>query len=116
MKKIQNTDFEQRSYIFSINSVSFVKSMQKAGLQNEMTILLMKQSSQVSLKILDAYDIENEIEVNKLIIESLELLKSCHFLLQNIRVNDDKLLLNEKADLQIEASFLVKDIVKYLED
>lgn len=116
MNKLNSTDFEQRCYIFSINAISFVKSMQKAGLQNEKTILLMKLAAQVNSKISDAYDLENEELIKKVIAETLDLAKKCHEILMNLRAGNDKLLLKEKADLQIETSFLVKDFEEFLQN
>jgi len=112
--KIHETDLEQRSYIFTINVVSFVKSMQKAGLENPKLNILIKDVNHFNTLILDVFDMidENLIKIN--LKKSLALVKNCHELFMNIRCNDNKLLIQEKADLQIESTYLVNTISKVL--
>jgi len=115
MKNINSTDFEQRCYFFSVNTISFVKSMQKAGFQDEKSLTLMKFAGSIGTKILDAYDIEDEKTVENIVVECKKLAENCHNLFQNIRCGNDKLLLKEKAELQIDALKLSEDFEKFLQ-
>jgi len=111
---IQETDLEQRSYIYTINVISFVKSMKKAGIENENLTKLMKFASDFGKIILDIIDIEDNNIIKTKLEKSLGLAKNCHELFMNIRCNENKELINEKADLQIETTYFVNTILKLL--
>lgn len=110
---LEETKFENRAYFFSIDTVSFVKSMKKAGFGNEMLNMLINNAAKFNSLISDSYEVSGDVQ-KKMLDDSIELIKSCHYLLQNIRANDDKLLLKEKANLQIEASSLTQELIKFV--
>lgn len=97
---------EVKVYAFSINVISFVKSMEKAGLLDEPLQILLNAAKQFYDLYLDFVDEENRDTKPYILKECLKYGHKCWDILQNMGVPEE--FLNEKVDLVIDIAGLIK--------
>ena len=106
---------EEKIFVFIINTISFLKTLKKRGLTNERTeqlASLIAVLNDLYGKSADIKYIEQRIELWRI---GLEAFKKIHLLLMNLHYSDYDLV-NEKADLQIEASQLKDKLSKIIQN
>ena len=108
-KQIKNY-LEERIYFFSINVVSFLKTIGKKGYKNNLTSELSQNTLQLNSLFFDILDNKANISDIK---KCLSLSENCHKILQKIKI-DDKVIINEQADLQIDMSRIIKNLKKII--
>jgi hypothetical protein len=108
------SSLSNRVYIFSVDTIGFVKSLRKAGIESAQIYLLLKKAGELSTTYLDVEDVTDNKEFEKKISECKTFATIALDLLQKIEVN--KPFLNEKVNLTIEVSEFVKIFGKILED
>ena len=115
MKKLHARleDLSNRAYIFSINTLSFVKSIQKKGIQVPNANKLLKAAGKIADILLETADNKNIDDTRLDLTMSDKQLKVYSDLLQTIEV--EGLLANEKADLHIDSFEIQKEIAELLE-
>ncbi len=99
-------NIEVEVYAFSINVISFVKSMQKAGSGNEPLQILLHSAKQFYDLYIDYADEQDEDTKPYIFEECLKYGKKCLDILQNMGVPEE--FLNEKVDLVIDIAGLMK--------
>lgn len=107
-KSIEHESLELKVFAFSIDVVSFVKSLEKSGITNTVTRSLLNLANGFYSSYLAAEKALGEYAKNCFFEESKENAKTCLELLQSIDV--EKELLNEKVDLIIEVDELIRII------
>ena len=126
LNSIKNMDtqikkyLEERIYFFSINVVSFLKTIEKIGYKNnqtkevpqlsELTTNLSQNTLQLNSLFFDILD--NKVNISE-IEKCLSLSENCLKTLQKIDI-DDKVIINEQADLQIDMSGIIKKLKKII--
>jgi hypothetical protein len=101
---------EVKVYAFSINVISFVKSMGKNGLGNEPLQVLLHAAKQFYDLYLDFADEEEQDSKPYILKECVKYGKKCLDILQNMGVPEE--FLNEKVDLVIDVAGLIKELEK----
>ncbi len=99
-------NMEVKVYAFSINVISFVKSMEKAGSVDEPLQILLYSAKQFYDLYLDFVDEEDEDTKPYVLKECLKYGHKCLDILQNMGVPEE--FLNEKVDLVIDIAGLIK--------
>ncbi|MCF6243309.1 MAG: hypothetical protein L3J74_18480 [Bacteroidales bacterium] len=97
---------EVKVYAFSINVISFVKSMEKAGTGDEPLQILVHSAKQFYDLYIDYVDEEDEDTKPYVLKECLKYGNKCLDILQNMGVPEE--FLNEKVDLVIDVAGLIK--------
>ena len=107
MDKLELNNLEQPIYMFVINVVSFIKTLKKVGYENNLTSDLASKVNSLNetyINLLDNFASKNlKIEIQN----CKEISTKCHEILTKIDF-DDKNIINEQADLIIEANLLSK--------
>jgi len=106
--KLDVEALETKVYTFSINVVSFVKSMEQAGLKDKPLQMLMYSAKQFYDLYLDFVDEEDEESSLYILKECLTQGRKCLDILQNMGVHEE--FLNEKVDLVIDVAGLIKEL------
>lgn len=101
-------NLDQQIYIFVINTVGFLKTLQKKGIHNDATSLLSNRTNSFNKKFNFFYDKSENSEVIKQNL--IPLITEIINLLINNFEDIDKSIINEKADLYILAEKIKKDI------
>ncbi len=112
--RLQQAELDNITYIYSINIISFGKTLTKMNIRKQEITDLINFSGLLATTILDTMEIIDEAIATQKLSDSLKIVKFCHDTLMNMRVPDDKFLLQEKADLQIEATKITNIINKLL--
>lgn len=106
--KVDIEHMEVKIYAFSINVISFVKSMEKAGLNNKPLQILLNSAKQFYDLYLDFAD-EEDFENKETILKSCTKYgHKCLEIMQNMDV--PKEFLNEKVDLVIDVAELIRKL------
>lgn len=95
-------------YIYSIDNISFAKSLQKKGFDISIVNHIVQISGKLSTALLDATDSKDADEISTLVNNSYNYAKQSLKLLQEVNCKDE--LLNEKANLIIETYEIIKQI------
>ncbi len=105
---------EQKIFIYLINTASFLKTIKNKGLSNEQTDELSAKIAQLN----DLYDKSAQLAQGMDKIElwrpAVQVLDKIHDLLINMHYQDRDLI-NEKADLQVEATSLKENLTQYIQ-
>ncbi|OQY00991.1 MAG: hypothetical protein B6I20_08105 [Bacteroidetes bacterium 4572_117] len=107
-KSINPEEFELDVYGFSINIVSFVKTLEKSGKTNETINKLVIVSNGFYSDFTNIIEAETKHDKENYINESIKKAKLCLGMLESINLENG--LLNEKVDLIIEVAGLIKKI------
>jgi len=99
---------ETKVYAFSINVLSFVKSMEKSGQEDEPLQILLHSAKQFYDLYLDFVDEEDTDSKPYILKECVKYGEKCLDILQNMGVPEE--FLNEKVDLIIDVAGLIKAI------
>lgn len=99
-KRLLLTSLINKSYIFSINVISFAKTLQKINKDNDFVDRLVFLSGNISDMLLDTKDKNNYDEIIANLQKSSTFAKNLLELLQSYK--PEKVLLNEKIDIQID--------------
>ncbi len=97
-----------KSYIFSVNTLSFVKSLQKAGYHSGRNNKLLQLAGKLADILLETADKTDKEEILSDLKLSEETVDTFFNLMQDIKTNGA--LANEKADLHIDAFKLRKEL------
>lgn len=101
-------NLDQQIYILVINTISFLKTLQKKGVRNDITSLLSNRTNTFNKKFNYFYDKSENSEVIKQNLIPL-ITEIINILINNFE-EFDKSIINEKADLYIMAERIKKDI------
>ncbi len=112
-ESIKNKNLELKVFAFSVDVVSFVKSLEKSGKTNPVLKSLLKTANEFYLYYLALEDAKGEDKKSSFLKETKQSAQKCLDLLQSINVENK--LLNEKVDLIIEVAELIK-IISLQED
>ena len=108
---IENEGLELKVFAFSVDIISFVKTIEK---QNEGSRIelnsLLKAANDFYINYLHGEDAVGKYDKGSFFKDSVESAQECFNLLQTVKV--EKQFLNEKADLIIEVSELIKKITR----
>ena len=108
--KLQKLDSD--IYSFVINTVSFLKTLQKKGIQNAATTSLAKLTKSLNSKFNIFYEKpENQTEIKNVLTSLLEQIK--FILIKNFE-EEGMDIIHEKADLLIDADKLQAEIDEIL--
>ncbi|MEN8119129.1 MAG: hypothetical protein ABFS35_02235 [Bacteroidota bacterium] len=107
-KSIERESLELKVFAFSVDVVSFVKSLEKAGRVTVVINNLLNLANEFYLNYLAAEEALGEYDKKTFLEESKDSAKKCLKLLQSIKV--EKEFLNEKVDLIIEIAELIREI------
>jgi len=108
LKKENIAKFSNRTYIFSINVISFLKSLKKSSIENENTSYLAQNIGLLSEITLDLEDLN---DLNEIIASLKKTSNFANKILDNLRsISCKKELLNEKSDLQVEIYSIIQEI------
>jgi hypothetical protein len=96
-------------YVFTINIVGFLKTLQKIGIANDATTSLAKLTNTLNKKFNNFYENNDESnEIKKIIVPLIEQIK--FILIKNFE-NNGRDIIHEKANLMFQAD----DIQKFIE-
>ncbi len=112
MNKLE--ELEGKIYVFTINSFGFLHTLKLKGLLNEKTdefTILLQQLNKIYSDLMETSDEQVKI---KLLEGSLSIMEQIHQVLKDLHY-DDFDLLNEKADLQIDAAFIKNDLSAFFQ-
>ncbi len=108
------SDLSNKSYIFSINVISFAKTLQKRGFEAEIVNNFVNLSGNMADTLLDTADLKNTNEIIVNLEKSSTFAQKLFQSLQDFK--SEGTLLNEKVDLQIESHLILKRINSLLSD
>jgi len=97
-----------RAYIYSIDNLSFAKTLQKKGFDTTVVNHIVQISGKLSTALMNATDSEDEYEKTSLLGKSLTFAKQNLKLLQDVQCKEA--LLNEKSNLIIETYEIVQEL------
>jgi len=107
-KSVKHESIELKVFAFSVNVISFVKSLEKAGIVNIVANNLLNMANEFYSNYLAAEEALGKYDKKSFLEESKMNAKRCLELLQSIEVKKE--LLNEKVDLIIEVAELIRRI------
>ncbi len=113
MNKLE--ELEGKIYVFTINSFGFLHTLKLKGLLNKKTdefTILLQQLNKIYSDLMETADQQIKI---KLLDASLSVMEQIHHVLMDLHY-DDFDLVNEKADLQIDAAFIKNDLNAFLKN
>ena len=99
---------ELKVFAFSVDVLSFVKSVEKSENKNSELISLLNEANEFYSNFIAAEDTLDEHDKNSFYSESKKNAQKCLDLLQSIELENK--FLNEKVDLIIEVAGLIKKI------
>jgi len=107
-ESIESENLELKVFAFSVDVISFVKSLEKSGKINSVFKNLLKVVNEFYSNYLDAEEALDEYDKSRFLEESKVNAEKCLELLQSIEVSNE--FLNERVDLIIEVAELIKKI------
>ena len=105
---------ENKIYLYIIKSFGFLHTLKKKNLLNGLTDQLSMRLGQLNELYNQAIETTDKNEKNILLHKTLNLLDTIHEIYMNMHLPDESGVLFERADLQVETSFLARDIKKLL--
>ncbi len=102
-----------RGYMFSVNTVSLIKSMEKANFKTPASGKLLNDASEIANILLDVPDQIDESLIERDLRTVFDLVQNYFDTLQTFQTTGA--LANEKADLHIDAFKLRKELAKLLD-
>ncbi len=107
MKKLLDSGLEQQIYFFAINVVSFSKTLQKKD--KNLNPEVVKIAAELNSTFMDILDFEDEAQIGEGLKKCKQLAEKTHKIFIDFDC-DEKNLMNEKANLQIENSLILKKL------
>ncbi len=101
-------------YLFIVKTKGFLHVVENNKLFNNLTKRLSDLLNELNFLYEQLLENENDKKRIEILSVAANVLEQMHDIFMNFHPND-KLIINEKADLQIETSFIKKDILKLLE-
>lgn len=105
-------ELSNKTYIFSINVISFAKTLQKSGFDKQIVDNFVVLSGTIADIILDTVELKKKNEIIANLEKSSTFAKKLFELFQNFKAEGS--LLNEKVDLQIDNQLIMKQINELL--
>lgn len=105
-------ELSNKTYIFSINVISFAKTLQKSGFDKQIVDNFVVFSGTIADIILDTAELKKKNEIIANLEKSSTFAKKLFELFQNFKAEGS--LLNEKVDLQIDNQLIMKQIDELL--
>ncbi len=107
MKKLSESGLETQIYFFTINVFSFSKTLQKNN--SFLTPEILKIANQLYSTFIELLDLENQNDIKKDLKKCISLAKTSHSMFMDFDC-EKKELINEKANLQIENSLIIRKL------
>lgn len=106
-------ELSNKTYIFSINVISFAKTLQKKGFEKEIVDNFIVLSGTIADILLDTAELKKKNEIIANLEKSSTFAEKLFELFRDFKTEGS--LLNEKVDLQIDNQLILKQINELLE-
>ncbi len=105
---------EGKIFVFTINIESFLKVLAADNLNNSLTEQLENYNTQLK-ELYEKLTFVDTIDGKQPFLQQIiDILNHMHEIFMNLHY-DDALLINEKADLQVESTFMKDEIQEFLQ-
>lgn len=113
MKTLLESGLEEQIYFFAINIVSFSKTLQKKD--KNINPEIVNIAGELNSNFMDILDFTQEEKTKQGLIKCKQLAEKSHKILMDFDCEEMKLI-NEKANLQIENSIIIKKISEFVKN